>query len=291
MSDFEEYLTYQYYIDEEFLSVDAEIVNEDNVLTTVTLNPVNFDNVFEDFITEFYWFLYEFPGSEVGYVEVLNCPAGQNCEEFDAINEVADATANLDPITVEFLFDPSGDKSMEIDVNGKAFLQSLADEESYSPVVVSEAKMSMSMSESATITLPSNAKMVEDALEEAVMMSLVEELGRNIEQVTQDLYWNQLEDGLYTLEQYPNAWSFSNPAIDREMSTILISEGATLFTLYWRDGSMIFDAPISGEEMSNLIELNIYNPDFSRANLLAVIGVLDEANFSTGKAMVYLMMD
>lgn len=292
MSDFEEYLTYQYYIDEEFLNVDVSLVNEDNVLTTATVDPTNFDNVFEDFVTEFYWFLYEFPGmDDVGYVEVLNCPANQDCEEFDAFNEVTEAVANLDPITVEFLFDPSGDKSMEMTFDGKEFMQSLADDQSNDVIVVTAANVSMTMKESASITLPTNAEDVQDAIDELVQFAFLSDLYESMRDIQENHMYMGVLDGLYTLDNYPGYNRLDNLAFDPTMSTILVSEGEVIFTLYWRDGSMVLNAPINGYEISTLVEDNINTPDFGRSHLLAIIGELNQSNFSNGKAVVYLLMD
>lgn len=291
MSDFEEYFTYQYYIDEEFLAVSAEIVDGDNILTTATIDPTNFDNVFEDFVTDLYWFMYEFPNSDLGYVENLNCPSSQTCEEFDAISEVADVTANLDSLTVEFLYDPSGDKSMSMTLDAADFLQSIADEDEYASVTFNTAEISVSMSEGATITVPSNAGNVQDAIDELVMLGFMESIQSKVRTLQNELGWNPVPDGTYTLETYPQWHRFDTPAFDQDMSTIVIAGGEATVTLYWRDGSMVLDSAVTHEELEMLWEDNMYDNSMTRTKLLNVIGEINAADFSTGKAVVYMMFD
>jgi len=292
MSDFDQYFDFNYYVTSELAQISAEVTANNEISTTVTIDPENFPAVFEDLVTDVYWFVYEFPNSDVGYVENLNCPSGQICDDFNAFDEVTTGVTGLDPFTIDFLYNPNGDKSMSIKIDAEDFMQSLANKESVNTVVVNKAEMEMTMSEAATITIPTGAANVQSAIDELIMLQFVEEVRNDLRYMQEDLYWSSTPAGIYDIYTFPGWNRFQSAALNDEMTVIEVTaEGDLIVTLYWLDGSPMFDGPLSHYEMDNIWELNMYSPTFTRAKLLNVIGLINETEFSSGKALVYSMFN
>ena len=288
ISTFDKYFELQTYIDEEVVNISVEAVNGTDVLTTMIVEPENFGTLFQELVTDVYWFAYQFPGSDVGYVEHINCPV-QSCDEFDIYEEIEDELAGVDPIEMEFLFHPGADASMTFTVDGADFVESLAASQGEA-VIAQNFGMSIMIKEGATIDVPAAYDDLKETATELIKMQMVQSL----EWKLRDVYWQSEYNNFPVDTAIPVSeleWEIFSGAINSVTSTFTVhSDGDVSVDLYWRDGGAIFAEEISMNDLDALDD-SFWGEPFSREQVEAYLAYINEDNFDLGKALVYMMLD
>jgi predicted small lipoprotein YifL len=287
---FDKYFDLQTYIEDEIVEIDVEVVNTTDVLTTMLVNPENFAGVFQELVTDIYWFAYQFPGSDVGYVEYLNCPSGQQCEDFDIFVDIEDELMGVDPLEFEFLFEPGAESAMTISIDAADFMESMGAKQGQA-VIAQEFGMTMTMKEGAVINIPTNVANVKDALTEVLKVQMVQDLRWEMEDIIWQAEWNELPVDTATSVSELEWYLFGSAALDREASTFTLHANSDVsVNLVWRDGGNVFSEPVF---LSDLEQLNddFNNNGITRAEVEAYLDYIEEANFNLGKALLYFMMN
>jgi predicted small lipoprotein YifL len=287
---FDKYFDLQTYIEDEIVEIDVEVVNTTDVLTTMLVNPENFAGVFQELVTDIYWFAYQFPGSDVGYVEYLNCPSGQQCDDFDIFVDIEDELMGVDPLEFEFLFEPGAESAMTISIDAADFMESMGAKQGQA-VIAQEFGMTMTMKEGAVINIPTNVANVKDALTEVLKVQMVQDLRWEMEDIIWQAEWNELPVDTATSVSELEWYLFGSAALDREASTFTLHANSDVsVNLVWRDGGNVFSEPVF---LSDLEQLNddFNNNGITRAEVEAYLDYIEEANFNLGKALLYFMMN
>ena len=324
LSAFEEFINPDYYMEDVF-DVSLEVVPEDfHLLTTLAIDGSGYSMLFDDFKDALGIYLagFEILNADFPYDETWTCldPLDENCDDV----EFAEIIANLysqGEIVITAEFDPTNLTWCEFTIDATDFADELVkmsnayilDDPEY--VIdetndiwhgVTELVINYSIVTSAEITLPLETEtdnvneIAEDLSKFAVSMFAFDYL-----RYIGDYYMIYPEElpGLFVETQpVPLSyfeWLEVSKAFDAEMSTIGLTVDLELgvpvpgtedfeLTLYWIDGTAVFDAPIS---LSDWFTIMVDGDLASQASYDLMIGQINEDNWAMTKVFLMVLLE
>ena len=291
-----DFTSFDYYVTEGLFNVTADLGEDNAVVTTLTISPSALGDIFQDASDTLYDFMDGIPGVDMPYVEHLNCPPSADyCENFDPYVEVKTELANAANIGLDIIYTPGANQKMEFALDLSDFMESMNTEMNDSMSM--EMTMNMTMIESATVTAPTGAANVEDALIEVAQLALLENITNDVRNAYYDMMYmnNTVLNQEYTLNELGYN-RLSSLALDLDMSTVVFVGVDSLddveVELYWIDGTNVFEqVTITLSELEISEEENINDPMMTRENLLSYISLLDQDNISIAKAFLYIALN
>ena len=295
---FEDYFDIQYYLDNDMIVLDIEANSDAEIETTLTFDGPEYVTLFEDVIDDVYWYLDGFEYFEMPYVEHLNCPIGETCDDFPQYTEIVDKFAELGYVDIVVTYDPSdpGQVSTLVDFTdfADAFIQMNDD------ITGSVIDMSVlfTVSEDGAITIPTETANVNEIAQDFAKFSLyfmTYDFVRDAMQhyVANSAYYmaNPLEfPGVHYFDDYDEIQA--SLAFDSSMSYITV--GGTVAaptiscTLFWADGTEVFDNPVT----LTYLDLMMFDGPPAHVDYLVMLDGVDEVNWNLTKMIiVYLFAD
>lgn len=289
---FSEYFTLEYYVQGNMAMIDVEANSNNEMVTNIVFD--NYGSLFGDLINDLYWYLDSFQMVDMPYVDPINCPAGEYCEMLP-IDMIEGELNSLGPINMSMVFDPLDPDYMIMNVE----LQEVFNE--YYEGMTGEASplqlvsITIEMEEGGEVIIPTVYSDVNQAAENFAKFSLY----FYIYDIMDDLEWDMVEYGDYS-ELVGVTTSFADTefdlslAFDIELSTITVSgtvdNPVISIDLYWVDGTRVFTAPITLDELQPVIGNGSGAPD--AAEYAMYLGKVDPANYATTKLiLMYLLQD
>jgi len=291
---FADYFDMQYYLDIGVMDIGLEVTEEYEVETVVTLVGSAYSTLFEDLISDVYWYLDGFELIELPYVEHLNCPTGEICEPFAEYNEVINNLDMLGNMYYTATFNPSSRDYMKMEINFTEFVNELVSIETGVDGPVVDMSITVTVQESGSITIPEVVVDMNEVAEDFAKVSLtllayemLSDVGDYYEFYTEETLNYGETRALDTFGDYLNP-SF---AFDANLSYVTV-EGSILdpdygIQLYWHDGTEVF---VEDLFVSFLDFMEVGPP--TRTDYLSLLSKVDEDNFSITKLLlVYIFMD
>ncbi len=263
---FEEYYDLAYYLDNDIIALEVEKTAGFEIRTTATLDGSEVSLLFIDLLDEAYWYLEGLETFEIPYVEHLNCPVGDEieCETFeDYLTIIADLD-QLGTAEMVALYDPSNPDEIEVEFDFTNIANSIIALDEEAEDTVNEITIKFTVRETAAVGLPSIS---------TDMNQIAEDFGKvSLNFMTYDF----VRDALDYYDEYPLDFSlgdfpldyygeFMNPSLAFDANMSFITVGGNLLnptiacTLYWADGTLVFDNPISLSYLDGIMSEDIPN--------------------------------
>ncbi len=294
---FEEYFDMQYYIGIGVLELDVQATDEYAIETTVTLVGSAYSELFEDLIADVYWYLDGFESFTLPYVEHLNCPTSETCEEFAEYNEVIDNLNQLGNMYFTATYDPANPGEVVMHINFTEFVNALIEMDEYTTnSSVVDMSITVTIQENGAVTIPEVVADMNQVAEDFAKVSLTimaYDLLRDVGEYYID------NGGEVTLDfgdtrALDTFGDYVRPSFAFDANESYVSVGGSIINpdysiqLYWHDGTKVFVEPLSVSFLDDFMELN--TP--TRTMYLSLLSKVDAENFSITKLLlVYVFMD
>jgi hypothetical protein len=292
---FADYVDPAYYLDNEMviLSIDAD--DDFNIITTATLDGSSTGEMFDDFITDFYWYLDGFSSVELPYVDYINCPAGEVCDPFDEYPEILSALAQLGDIDVSMSYNPLEMDEMELRLDFTSMVQALAlMDNASSTLFVNDVSFTITQSEGADIIVPTDdITDMNVAVENFAKFSLNAEALDYLENIMD--YYNafpsNLSAGVVYLEDLEPFIGVSL-AFDTELSYVEVYGNETdgydyQLVLFWLDGTNVFQNDIMYSALVDAMDMSV----MTATTYQAMLDNIDPDNFNMTKLFLVYMWE
>ena len=299
---FETYFDPAYYFDNNMLAFEIEKTDDFEILTTLIVDGSEFDTMFEDFMEDLYWYLDGFESTDLPYVQYLNCPVGEVCDDFPEYAEMLANLAQLGDLEYTILFDPSDPTEAEFKFQAADLINSVMVMNGEMASVL-DASITVTVREEDTLMVPTDITDVNMVAEEFAKFSLSIQAYDILQQVSEYYMMNpgeipavflqtmtlqELVDmGIIDEPSYAYDWELSNVvfgAVDLANPLDMPDFGVNLV---WLDGTDVFDDEVGFEELMMVFGPGMGAPD--RADYLMYVDLVDEANFNMTKLLlVYL---
>lgn len=306
LNTFEQYFTFDYYTDLEFADFVVDANDDFDIVTTITLGNQEYDALLMDILGDVYSYLDGFDFMDLPYVEHINCPTGEVCEEMEDYDSMMADLNALGNMEMTMTFDPTDMGSMAMQMNFADFMNALMvldeandglvnDQDSITSTV-NEMYIKVTMSETASATVPTNTFDMNELAEDAAQLSLVLMAIESLAEVASYYQENpselDLDFGnkvyLNTFDGYIN----ENPAFDLSMSYVeMVGSAIALdykIQLFWHDETKVFDSPLLVSDLELLFDTD---SQLSNSQFMAAVALVDETNFSMTKLLLVLMLE
>ena len=290
ISMFEDYVSLPYYLENEIVTLDLAQTPNNEILTTITLNGSETSQLFVDVMADAYLFLEGFETFDLPYVQHLNCPVGEECEDFTEYLEIIQDLGELGNVEMEALFNPLDQSEMEMTIDFTSLVNSLLAFDDENEAIVNDLSVIISMDENTTVTVPTEVSSVNEVAEDFAQVYL------------NDMAYEIVKDALEFYTENPLDFALGNHALDTYEGYVdvslafdevksLITVGGTSslptisLTLYWADGSLVFDQPISLSYLDDIL-----NGDMpSAAQYQALLDGVNQDNFHMSKMIIIFL--
>ena len=294
LSMFAEYFTMEYYVQNNMAVLDVEATEDNNVLTTITLD--NYGTLANDLFNDFYWYMDSFNSFEMPYVAPVNCPVGEECEVVP-LDEIENGLNQLGPIEVGMLYNPASLDYMEIKIDLANVLVELFNSEGMdaSDNPIEKLEITIKVEEGATVTIPTNVSVANEIAEDFAKFSLIMYVWDVMDDVEYDIM-NEYDDMdllVGTTTSLTDAMIQLSPAFDHDLSMITVSgtvmDPVVSIDLYWIDGTRVFTDVITKLELEEVVGNDSGAP--SAAEYQMYLAKIDPANYSTTKLFLMYLLD
>lgn len=278
LDDMIEYYDFAYFASLDALEVDAEIVDETDILTSVTLTPEATKDVFEDVFEDVYPLLMKLE-SDADMPEYEAFILGEEYQNALATIE------SLEPMHMSMRYAPATQDRMHMEFDMLEFMSQF--EEELDLEGIHSMDIAVTMDKDVDITIPTDARDIYDLSEEFFMMVMLDE----------SLYYARSVDGLdisddtYTLQTITDDYGvhFGMPFVDMTQSTVDVSgDTLTLDFVYETNGQDVFDTPVTLSELEAL-GIDADEAPQTRAEFLAIIDPMDRDAIAIQTIMVDML--
>ncbi len=122
---FEDYLTFAYYVDNNYVDLSIGHSATFEIVTTATLEPNAFGTLFVDVVGTASNYLDGFTDLEIPYLEHLHCPVGETCEDWDDYDRIVARLNEVSYLDVVTTYDPGIPGEIETVVDFTGFLDAV----------------------------------------------------------------------------------------------------------------------------------------------------------------------
>lgn len=122
---FEDYLTFAYYVDNNYVDLTIGQSPTFEIVTTATLEPNAFGTLFVDLVGTASNYLDGFTEFEIPYLEHLHCPVGETCEDWDDYDRIVARLNEVSYLDVVTTYDPATPGEIEMDIDFTDFLDAV----------------------------------------------------------------------------------------------------------------------------------------------------------------------
>jgi predicted heme/steroid binding protein len=294
---FEEYFTLDYYVDNDLLVYGIEVSDDVEIVTTVTLDASESTQLFIDLMGTVWEYGDGFESFAMPYVEFINCPAGMECLPFAEYAEILSNLNQLGDVELSYVYDPSNPESVTTVIDLTSIASSLHTMGGNSGTIVN-ASITIIETDIDTFNAPTDVADVNAIAQEFAKFSLILNGYEYLEGVSE--YYEENPTELPTMAtDIPLSFFedvYPSYAFDHEMSFVTIgldvSDPLNIvynyeITLYWLDGTEVFDEAIGWDELYLNFGPGTGAP--GRTEYLFFLDLVHDDNFSMTKlALVYL---
>ena len=248
------------------LDISASIVDEEAILTEVSLGPDPMKILFEDFFEAFY--------NIALLIEEDELPPFDEFKGSEDYNAVLNNIDDLEPFTFSLRHVPGVSDAVEINLHFLDFLKQFEPEMDLSEI--HQMTMQMSMKDGASITDVTDAKKATAIGEELLSIFILEDTLWLLEDID-DL---GLSPDDYVLEDLIDDYDlrFSPPVVDKALSLVTVTSDDILIQLYYDyNEKAVFNEAVS---LSYLEGLGIDQEPTTREELLTMIAAVDKNNIN-----------
>jgi len=292
---FDEFFTLDYYLENNLLTTELEIMEDFEILTTVTLEPIAYAYLFQDVIGEAVLYLNGFQSFELPYIENINCPTGEICEPLPSYQDLMTDLALLGDVEVSMLYAPNNPNEMVTTIDFTDFINNLVMLEQ-EPVI--DLSIKITVSEPKEVIIPTVNTDMNMVAEDFAKFSL------------SILAYDALEDISDYYAMYPNEeivfgdsvqldtfGEYLNLSLAFDLNSSYVEMGGSIISpdltiqLFWNDGTPIFTSPVGLDELLIVVGPDSEAPETSEVYQYYVNKV-DEDNFNMTKLLfVYIFND
>lgn len=273
---FEKYMTLEYYNDHEHLEVEADVVNDTEMMTTIVFNPDMMQDLFEDVFKDVYHVAKALDGEE-------ELPPYEDFIDSDEYQEMLDEIAEIEPFELSLIHEPYSSESMRMEMDMLEMMEDL-DEEFVMPGVET-MEFHIEMKAYADIgELPETNDIIEIAEELLQLAIMVDTFEYGL-----GIYADEeIEAGTYTLADLEDKGHFFEiPLMDLEQSEVEVivedEEREIVFDfIFATNEEAVFHEPTSLEEIGAVLE---EEPE-TREDFEAIIDYVDESSIA-----MYLILE
>jgi predicted heme/steroid binding protein len=294
---FEDYFTLEYYVDNDLLLYGIEATEDAEIRTSVMLDASESTQLFIDIMGDVWTYGDGFESFEMPYVEFINCPAGEDCLPFAEYAEILSSLNQLGDVELSYLYDPSNPDSVTTHIDLTSFANSLHELGGNSGEIVN-VSITLIETDIAAFDAPTEAADVNALIHDFAKFSLILNGYEYLEGVTE--YYEEYPAELPTMStDIPLSYFedvYPSYAFDAEMSFVTIGLDVSNpldiqynyeITLYWLDGTMVYDEAIGWDELYLNFGPGTGAP--GRTEYLFFLDLVNDDNFSMTKlALVYL---
>ena len=262
----------------EGLIIEAEVVEETDILTTVEVNPTVMKTIFEDIFKDAYQIMLMV--DEAGY------PPYEEAIQMPEYQQILLSIDELETFVVSMYHTPSTEDYLTIHLNLYDYFATL--EEGMDLDGLNAMDLTITMRDHANFTEIDEAKNVYDVAEEFFMMAILDESLNYLRNIDETL---DLADDTYTLKtiMQEHFIHFHLPTIDMTNSTITIdAEDIIIDLVYEHNQASVFHEPISLSELEAL-GIDQEDPPENRAAFLAIIEPVNKDNLNIYQILIELM--
>ncbi len=250
---FADYIDPDYYLGIDLLDIELELTEEFQVVTTGTVQLGATSQLFQDFTADLYWYLDAFETFDMPYVDVLNCPALQECDTWEDYPEIISTLEQIGDIVLTVEYDPLNMDETVIMIQFADLAQSLIDMDEFETAVVNDMSITITMLTSAIVDVPAtDISDVNQMAEDFARFSLIMEARNYLENI--EYYYSMfpmeipavpVNTPISTISQYAGV----SVAFDEELSYYRITGNAIdgyeySIQLFWLDGTPVFTEPL-----------------------------------------------
>lgn len=261
------YYDLTYFTSLESLTIDAEIINDNDILTHVLVESEAVKTLFEDMFKDIYNMLLiaEIEQDMLPYDSMIDTPEYQN---------MLTMVEESDGVAMEIVHTPADSDSMQIDFQLQEFIAQFNE---ILPVQnINDMHFDMTMSEGAEITTIDDAKDAFELTEEVYMMSVINTSAYYLNSLS-DL--TKLTDGTYPLDELTDyGLTIDVPTIDLQESTVTITDGVPVLDLiYKNNGQQVFTEPMALADFTAL-GYSVEEPPSTREELVDLLAAFNDDN-------------
>lgn len=272
------YYDFAYFSSIEPLEVDAEIVNNHDMLTTVMITSEAMEIIFEDLFEDIYMILYdaEVDAEMPPYEDIVDMP------EYEEIITTIEA---LDAFRIDMRHTPAEADSIHIEPYLQEFLMQFNEEQT--PGEFENFELSFTITEGAEIVVPDDAKDIYAVLEELFMVGILEESLHYVSLVEE----KSLAKGTYTFMALgeDHQLFYGIPSIDFELSTVEITEDALYINpVYTYNEEPVFTEPMSLAALQDS-GVDSEEPPAERAAFMDMIEPVDREHLNIYQIIIDMM--
>jgi len=265
---FEKYMTLEYYNEHEHLEVEAEKINDTEVMTTIIVNPEMMQDLFEDVFKDVYHVLLPLDGED-------ELPPYDDFVETDEYEQMLADIENMDPFDISLVHEPFTSDSIRMERDLLALLEAL--DEDFTAPGVETMEFSMEISSHAEIEpLPETNDIIliaEELLQFGIMFESLE--------YAMDIYHDDaIEAGTYTLADLAEEGHvYEIPLMDPELSEVVVHDDerdVVLDFVFANNEEPVFTEPLDFATLTGVFE----DEPETREDFLAIIDHVDESNIA-----------
>lgn len=140
---FENYLTLDYYINNDLLVTSIDKTDTFEIETTFTIDENAYGTIFESIVADIAGFVDGFNDFEIEYREYINCPddlpVGEVCEDFDEYPRIVERLNAVSYLDMIALYDPSNPNTVQLDMDFTEMINAIINIEMYDDEKLSNA--------------------------------------------------------------------------------------------------------------------------------------------------------
>lgn len=260
------------------LDIEAEIVDENDILTTVMVNPEAMGHIFEDIFKDAYAIMLLVDDTDLPtYEEVIQMPDYQ---------EILWLIDELEAFEMTMRHTPSSDDTLTMHLNLHDYLTQIDTGDAFEDINAMD--FTITMRDDAEFSTFDTAKNIYDIAEEFFMITFLDESLNYLKQIDN---LDNLEEGTYSIETLTQEYQlhFHLPIIDYTNSTITIDAGEIYLDLiYEHNQEPFFNAPVSFTELKDLGIDQEELPE-TREAFLAMLEPYNQDNLNIYQILIELM--
>jgi hypothetical protein len=304
LAEFDQFIDPTYYISE-LMYVNVTTNDDLEIITTMTIDGLDYAELFGDLVGTMGVYMTGFEAVPFPFDENWVCldPQDLECEAPD-FSQVVQTLAVQGDLVVQVVYDPSDLTWVSVELDATDFLDVIADTESQGNTTVNAATIKVTVEDSAVITLPAaiDTTVINDVVDEVARFAITVEAYEMLRDYV--MYYDMNPQdlvALYNAPVYLSEIEFldHSDAFNLDMSFIEVTVEMVLgvpvlttldyeITLYWVDGTLVFDDPIA---LTDLALLLVDGDLASEAAFHTLAGEINDTNWALTKLWLFLLMD
>ncbi|MEC9485458.1 MAG: hypothetical protein UMR38_06245 [Candidatus Izemoplasma sp.] len=318
LDQFDPYLNLEYYLNHEDMTGTLSRTEETTLLVEMDLTPSMYESVYTEFVEDAYTYLSGFKTLPVDmindYTSHLECQDGapDTCDDIMPYTEAMNELSGLAPIDMTMEYDPNNINRMDMMIDLTTFADQLVTDNyndissdiEFTPDTkndiftgVNEFTINITMTDSATVTLPTELDDANALLTEHAKLNLIWE----VESLLYDIEMYDMSNNTdlaaivntaRTLDQF-DYWVETSAVIDDSKSTVTWDGTEYTVELHWVGGDDATDVLVFTESISesDLASYLTNGEITTEADYDALIALIDDDNYSLTKLLMYYFFE